>query len=38
MLQWNSKLAVLVVVALLIAVAAIGGVFGFDASALNITW
>jgi hypothetical protein len=36
MLQWNSKIVMLLVVALLVAIAAIAGSFNFEL--FNFTW
>jgi hypothetical protein len=36
MLQWNSKIIMLVVFALLVAISALGGCFHFEL--LNFTW
>lgn len=36
MLQWNSKLTPLVVLALLVAISAVAGMF--DGGGLNFTW
>jgi hypothetical protein len=38
MLQWNQRRTALLVMALLVALAAIGGCFGLDWGAFNITW
>jgi hypothetical protein len=38
MLQWNQKRTALLVMALLIVIAAVGGCFDWDWGSLNITW
>jgi hypothetical protein len=38
MLQWTQNRTALLVIALLIVIAAIGGCFDLDLGAINITW
>jgi len=38
MLQWNQKRTALLVMALLIVIAAVGGCIDWDWGSLNITW